>query len=462
MMRWIAMGSIAVVAAAAALIATGGRGAPYTIRVNLANAGGLKDGSPVVIGGAQVGTVSLHLGHGDRVRADLEIDEAHAPLGRGTAAAISAVNLLGQKRVQLTDTGSKGGPAPSGYTLPERQVTTSTDLDQVLSVLDTTTRARLAILLDEAGLAVTGRREDFNELLGAMPTALGDARRLLANVVTDNHTLAAVLERSDSLISGLATRRRQLSRLIDVVGQSAATVSARPAQLAGTLERGPRALSTLRLFLAKLREATTPLGPAARDITATAPEISRTLEQLGPFRSAAAPALEQAVDVAPKLSGLATGATPVLRRAAPTASALARLAADAKPVGGALDHSADNIIAVVDNWSKAVQFRDGLSHVFRGEASFSPDQLTSVIDRLPAKLDAKRAKTRPQTPTLAPPSAVEPSRAAPLPKVPDGGAVPEALSDAIGHLTGAPPPGNDPQQAPDRRANDLLDFLLGP
>ena len=73
--------------------------------------------------------------------------------------AVAAQNFLGQKRVQL-DPGDAATPAPSGYEVPAENVTTPTDLDQVLNVLDADTRTRAMVLLNEAGAAVLGRRVD--------------------------------------------------------------------------------------------------------------------------------------------------------------------------------------------------------------------------------------------------------------------------------------------------------------
>jgi phospholipid/cholesterol/gamma-HCH transport system substrate-binding protein len=158
----------------------------------------------------------------------------------------------------------------------------------------------------------------------------------------------------------------------------------------------------------------------------------------------------------------------VLRNAVPTATALARLATSAKPVGTTLDNSADNIIAVVDNWSKAVQFRDGLSHIFRGEASVSPDLLQSVIDRLTAKASKKSKAAAPATskPAVAPilptaPSGKTPSVVPKLPvKLPDVAKTVGGLLDKVTGLLPKVSAGQSDQRHGDR-SNGLLDFLLG-
>ena len=467
MRRVIGLAAGAAVIATLALVVFGSGSNPYLIRVKLDNAAGLKQRSPVMIGGVQAGTVTLHLGAGDRVIAELNIDRSHAPVGTDASVAISAVNFLGQKQAELRP-GTLSQPAPSGYLIPASRVTTSTDLDQVLDVLDANTRARLAIVIDEAGTALTGRRADFSQVLAQLPHALPDATSLLNQLVSDNHTLAHVIGTGNQFVGAVAAQRKQLSQMVDTVGQTAATIAARREQLRGTLARAPRTLTTLQGFLGRLQATTVPLGPAARDIAMTAPYLSATLAQVDPFRRAADPTLQTATALAPKLTQLASGATPVVTAANPVVASLASFSTALRPVSDTLNHSVDNLLAVVENWSRAIQFRDGLSHVFRGEAAITPDVLKSVIDRLvPHRAKAKRQGARPQQQPLgaqtqphgapvSPPPSAKPT----LPSL--GSAVSGVVQQALGKVTGTPPPAQPNSSSPPNHVSSLLKYLLGP
>jgi phospholipid/cholesterol/gamma-HCH transport system substrate-binding protein len=158
--RMIAFGALGLVVLVVALTALGGGEDPYRVRMELPNAGGLRDDSAVVIGGIQAGKVELSLDSARNVVAELRLDRKYAPVGRDARATIAAVNLLGIKNVVL-DPGDKSRPAPDGMTLAKSRVKDATDLDQVLAVLDNDTRTRLAILINEAGATFTGRRDDF-------------------------------------------------------------------------------------------------------------------------------------------------------------------------------------------------------------------------------------------------------------------------------------------------------------
>jgi phospholipid/cholesterol/gamma-HCH transport system substrate-binding protein len=368
---------LAVVVVAVVLL-SGGSG--YVVRLRMSDGGGLRDGSKVVEGGVQVGTVSVGLGAHDTVRATLHIESRYAPIGRDATAQIVSLNLLGQKSLQLSP-GDRHNAAPSGFTLPTT-VTPATDLDQVLDVLAPDTRSRLTVLIDEAGAAFVGRREDFSALLAELPNSLSAGAELLGRLDGENATLSDLVAHSDGFISRLDTQSGQLGRLVDTLGQTAATVEPRDAQLQATLRRLPGTLQSAQRFLVKLRDTTVPLGPAAEDLQAVAAPLQSTLEQIAPFTSAARPTLAQASTEAPELTELATDATPVLRTAVPTLSALSTATTDAEPVTNALSLSIDNIIGTAWNWSHAVELRDGLSHLFRAEFTFTPTTLQYLVSRL--------------------------------------------------------------------------------
>ncbi|WP_205698856.1 MlaD family protein [Conexibacter sp. SYSU D00693] len=471
-----------VAVAVGAVVLLGGDDDRYVVRVPLTNAGGLQDGSAVRIAGIDRGRVDLRLEPGDRVVAELELEDGAGPVGRDASVAVVSANFLGLKRVELDPGDARRAPVPSGTTVPADRVTTPTDLDQVLGVFDADTRTRAQVLLTEAGEAVVGRRVDIRKLLEQFPVGLEDASAVLAQLRADDRTMDDLLARSGRFVREVTRERRALTRMVDTVGDTAQTVAARRAQLRTTLARAPQTLRTLRGFLGDLETTTKDLGPAAREIAAAAPPLAATLREVDGFREAAAPTLDVATDAGPDLSRLATKATPVLRRARPTAQAVAGMAQSLKPVSDTLDGSADNIIAILENWSRAIQFRDGLGHVFRGEASVSPDLVLTMVDRLTkgqekrreqAKAPAAPDRRAPARPDARRPDVVKdlverlPSVKQPLlPKVGEtvqrlpGGEVLKGVTDAVdGVLKDLTGRGHDDGRTLD---GGLLDLLLGP
>ncbi|MEA2598177.1 MAG: phospholipid/cholesterol/gamma-HCH transport system substrate-binding protein, partial [Thermomicrobiales bacterium] len=207
----------AVVVVVAAILVIGGKDDPYRLRMELQDAAGLRAKSAVAVGGLKVGRVaSVELDDRDRVFAVLEIDAENAPVGKDVSAAITSVNLLGQKQVELV-AGNPDDPAPSGYRIPPDRTIPATDLDEVLNVLDPDTRARLAIFLKESGIGFDGRKAELSGFIGDLPQAFSDAQALVAELVNDNRTLGHLVETSDAFVGELAAKREDLTEMVAVL-----------------------------------------------------------------------------------------------------------------------------------------------------------------------------------------------------------------------------------------------------
>lgn len=467
---FLVLGALAIVAlAVSVLVATGGS-EKTDARMVMSSALGLRDGSDVRVGGVSVGRVkSIGFTKSDEVQIDLALDENDVQLGRGVSVAVKSLNLLGEKYLAL-DPGKPSADGRADFLIPPSRVTTATDLDQLLDVLDADTRTRLGILINEAGLAVTGRRDDFQALLQKLPPTLTSATRLLDDVVADNRSLAQLITSTDGFLERAVTERKDLGRFVDAAAGAATTFAQRRDDLKETIARAPGGLSQLRGFLADLRTAVRPLGPAARNISATAPELSTTLKDLGPFRAAAKPVLAKAKEISPSLTDLGRSATPVVRKSVPTLQALDSFATRAKPLTRVLGDSTPDLLGVLEGWGRAIQGRDGRGHAFHGGVTFGANVLQSLLED-PAsapKQQKARKKSRQPTRPSSPQSQSAPSRPRPTVPLPVIGKVLDAVPDAIetlndtlesltGDLTGGLKQG-----AEKRDPKALLDYLLAP
>jgi ABC-type transporter Mla subunit MlaD len=346
------------------------------------------------------------------------------------------------------------------------------DLDQVLDVLDGDTRARLAILINETGLALTGRRSDYNALLERLPRSLDAATRMVGEVATDNRALGRLIERGDRLVTRIAAERRSLGRLVDVSATTMRNVASKRRRLGESLTRAPGTLAALRGFLTELRAATGPLGPAAKSLEAAGPPLARTLAALAPFERSARPTLEQASAVAPRLTRLADDALPVVRRARPAARSLADLAETMPPLSRTLRTGVDDLLGGVEGIARSTQEQDRAGHYWRAAGIISTESLQGIVGQL---LDQSAGRRAPRS-RGAKPRPSENRSAAESPARPDRPARPQPPADrlksAVPKLLDALPDGTLPKrllESPpsllgpgrDRDAEPLLDFLLG-
>src|SRR5471030_30966 len=111
---------IAVVIASVLIFMVSGSGGffwqRYSIKTVFADIAGLKEGAPVRVAGAEIGSVTKLAFVGDRVEVTMEVSKAQQ--GRITnlsTAVLGSVSLLGEAAVDITPN-SKGTPIPEwGY-----------------------------------------------------------------------------------------------------------------------------------------------------------------------------------------------------------------------------------------------------------------------------------------------------------------------------------------------------------
>jgi hypothetical protein len=247
---------------------------------------------------------------------------------------------------------------------------------------------------------------------------------------------------------------------MDAADRAAAPLAAHRPELDATLREAPRTLLEADRFLARLRTTAEPLGRVARRLTQTAQPLRTTLDALPSFTRSAVPTLDATTRVAPVLAALGRRATPDVRRLTPAVASLRRLSTSLAPVSRTLDHSAANAFAILENWARAIQFRDGLGHVFRGEASFTADAIRTATDRLlgDPRAAKPRARRRPSRAPTIPTRSVRPGQHGGSAETDRPAA--DALDDALG-LVGSVID-TTANSKPVADVNNLLDYLLTP
>ena len=182
------------------------QGGGYVVRAEFADASGLFKDSAVKVGGVTAGIVdSLTLTGHDTAFVTMTLDHGAAPIGAGATAAIRPVNLLGENYVSL-DPGDLRHPAASGTLIPLNRTSHAIELDDVLNTLDADTRMRLAILINESGVALDGRGADFNALLAQLPGSLDQARQLLSGLNAGNDRLQQLITQGNEVVSAMNSR----------------------------------------------------------------------------------------------------------------------------------------------------------------------------------------------------------------------------------------------------------------
>jgi hypothetical protein len=150
----------------------------------------------------------------------------------------------------------------------------------------------------------------------------------------------------------------------------------------------------------------------------------------------------------------------------PTVTSLARIAQLAKPLTYWLGLSVQDLLGLMNGWDRAIQYRDGLGHVFHAEIGISPSIVVNLTKAfgLAADKGAKgaalvRSGAR-SNPAAAPQT---PSAAAPAASGALGKGVSALLKSLSGVLGGGPKPptGGGSGSSSTSSLSGLLGYLLG-
>lgn len=334
----VALGLVLVVAIAVAVGGGGDDG--YRVRALFDTAAAAVPGEQVRIAGATVGTVeSLDLTDDDEAVAVLAIDdERFAPFRANASCTIRPQSLIGERFVEC-DPGTTTAPplreieegeGEGQHLLPLARTSAPVDLDLIQNIMRLPYRERFSILINELGAGLAGRGEDLREVIRRANPALAQTDRVLAILARQNRVLARLASDSDTALAPLAREREHVSGFIDGANQTATATAERSDDIEASIARLPGFLAELRPLMADLGRFAGQATPVARDLRLAGPDLSRLIEQLGPFSTAATPALVSLGEAT------ATG-RPALIRTRPLIRDLASFAEQARPLSTDLD-----------------------------------------------------------------------------------------------------------------------------
>jgi phospholipid/cholesterol/gamma-HCH transport system substrate-binding protein len=294
----------------------------YRVAVAFPQANELATGADVRIAGVNVGkVVTLTLDKQDnRELATLEIHGQYAPLPLNTRATLRIKTLLGETYVSLSPGSPAAGHLGDGARIPDGQVETNVDLDQILQTFDPKTRAAFQTWMQSQAGALAGRGGDLNETFGSLPDTIDTGEHLLATLDSQQAALRGLVANTGTFFSAISTRTGELSGLIRAANDLFRTTAQRNQDLAHVFEALPEfetqsrlTLPALTRFAQKADPVVRALEPIATQLTGTfaatdrlAPQLHLLFDQLGPAVTASEkglPAAEKIIDSIPPLLG---------------------------------------------------------------------------------------------------------------------------------------------------------------
>ncbi|HEY5428954.1 MAG TPA: MlaD family protein [Solirubrobacteraceae bacterium] len=287
----------------------------YRFSVEFDQAVELAANAQVQISGVPVGTV-VSVGLDRRTglsRAVLQIDTRYAPRPAGTRAILRSKTLLGETYVALSPGNPRGPMLRDGGVLPRAQVAPTVQLDQIFSAFDPATRRAFETWMQQSGIALTNRGEQFNAAFANLYPFATNVDSVLAVLRREGAATSTLLRGGGAVFSALSRSPSTLRSFITNSNALFAATASRDTALADTIRAFPAFLNETRSTLNRLTtfaHATKPLidelRPAAIQLTPVlqgsatlAPELRSLLIDIAPLTRASAagfPALSQFLD----------------------------------------------------------------------------------------------------------------------------------------------------------------------
>jgi ABC-type transporter Mla subunit MlaD len=332
---------------AAAAVARGGSGDSGRpgFTVELDNAFGVVVGADVKVAGVRAGRVT-----GMRVDPrtthaliDFEITSpGFGSLREDAFCETRPQSLIGEYFVDCRP-GTSARRLPAGGRIGIERTASTIPADLIANIMRRPYRERLGIIIGELGAGVGGRAGDLNDAIRRAVPALRATDQVLAELASQNRTLAGLTRDADTVIGDLAGNRRDVGRWVVETHETAAASADRRAEIAGSLRRLPGFLRELKPTMASLGRASDAQTPALRDLDAASSRLARLFENLPPFADATRTSLDS-------LAEAARSGRPAVRASRPTVAqlgaAVARMPEVSNNLAIVLEHLGDRRFAV--------------------------------------------------------------------------------------------------------------------
>src|SRR4051812_37527481 len=268
----------------------------YHVDAVFDTARGLLPGGRVKIAGANVGVIDdINLTPQRKALVSMKIDKRFGPFHSDAHCSSRPQGLVGVADVNCQPGTPNGKPLPKGElgnpTLPLASTSVPVSLTDFFEIWHAPVRDRLRILLNELGMALSGRGGQLNDLLLRANPSLEKARRALAIIAAQRTTIARSITDTNSAISQLAADRGATRRFISEAARTSGLVARHDRALGAGIAGLPPLLRRSKSALDTLDALNRGSLPLVRNLRASAPALDRLASDTVPFAKLAMPSV---------------------------------------------------------------------------------------------------------------------------------------------------------------------------
>jgi phospholipid/cholesterol/gamma-HCH transport system substrate-binding protein len=335
----------------------------YRFSVEFDQAVELASQAQVQISGVPVGhVVSVSLDHRTGLsRAVIEINKQYAPRPADTRAILRSKTLLGETYVELSAGTPKTREMRDGGNIPQAQVAPTVQLDQIFSAFDPKTRQAFETWMQQGGIALTNRGEQFNQAFAELYPFATNVDSVLAVLNRQSAATTTLLRDGAEVFAALSKSPAALQGFVRNSNGLFAATAARDQDLADTIRAFPA-------FLTEARSTINRLGTFSQS---TKPLI----DELRPAAVQLSPALQRLVVLAPELRDLMVDVAPLTRASKAGFPALTTFLNDTVPFLVRLKPYLGELVPVIDYIQS---YRREIAAFFGNSAATEQGQFSSA------------------------------------------------------------------------------------
>jgi phospholipid/cholesterol/gamma-HCH transport system substrate-binding protein len=290
---------------------------PFVLNAELENAQAVTpgQGQTVEVAGVKVGRMGAVTLKNGRAIVRLDMFPKYRRLVREDAKALLRPRTGLKDMFLQLDPGSGSAPvAREKFTIPVRNTMTDVDLDEILSSLDTDTRAYLALLVDGTGKGLKDRGGDLAELFERFGPTLRDLRRVNQAVAQERDAVKDAVHGLALLSEELAGKDDDLARVVDSSASVFEALAAEDRNVSQTVRQLPEALRTATATLGDVERLAGELGPTSERLVPVFDSLNRANRAITPVARAITPPIRDQIrpftrEARPLVGNLATAAS---------------------------------------------------------------------------------------------------------------------------------------------------------
>jgi phospholipid/cholesterol/gamma-HCH transport system substrate-binding protein len=246
---------------------------PFELKAELSTAQAVTpgQGQTVRVAGVRVGdinSVSYEDGH---AVVSMAIDRKFLPVYKDATVLLRPKTGLKDMFLEL-DPGTNYDPNgdddefQNGDTIPAANTAPDTNVDQILSALDSDNRAYLRLLLTQGGEGLNGRGKDLGKLLGSLGPINRGLARINTEVAKRKENLRRLVHNMNLLFGTVGQDGQGIAQLVSASNQTLGAIASQAPDVERTVSLLGPTLRTTRVALQKTDALATVLGPSLNSL----------------------------------------------------------------------------------------------------------------------------------------------------------------------------------------------------